>query len=284
MELLYLLIPWLSGREKPSWDKSWILQPCVCMEMGCVPPLCPHLLPQCWLCQALHPAHLLALLHHHALLPLHNRHCPWAATALALCSDSHHCPPAPHNQWGQEQSSGCGCIPGMQGAAGHPQVMHNAESSVGALQGGENQAGAGDRLAQHLPTMAHTQSPLPTHHLLAASPAAGSPVLGRSPCKGAALLCQMPNAPRCHCHAPTEDCANFHAGRHPWAGSFSGTHRWPMGRPNDLIQFPHGVPFCSQIAQRQLGCRRFNILPQLPALITITRDCYNIHRNVPGPL
>lgn len=63
-------------------------------------------------------------------------------------------------------------------------------------------------------------------------------------------------------------------------GRFRGTRERPMGSPSGLIQLPHGVSFCSQIAQRQLGCRRFNIPSKLPALITITRDCYNIHRNV----
>lgn len=63
-------------------------------------------------------------------------------------------------------------------------------------------------------------------------------------------------------------------------GRFRGTRERPMGSPSSLIQLPHGVSFCSQIAQRQLGCRRFNIPSKLPALITITRDCYNIHRNV----
>lgn len=209
---------------------------------------------------------------------------PWAATALAFYNDSHHCPPAPHNQQGQEQSSGCGCIPGMQEAARTPTGDTQCRKLRGCSARKWRWRGPGrshDHLAQHLPTMARTQSPLPTWHLLVTSPpAAWSPILGSSPCKGIALLCQMPNAPRCHHHAPTEDSANFHVGRDPWASSFSGTHRQPMGRPSSLIQFPHGVPFCSQIAQRQLGCRRFNILSQLPALITIMRDCYNIHRNV----
>lgn len=79
---------------------------------------------------------------------------PWAATALAFYNDSHHCPPAPHNQQGQEQSSGCGCIPGMQEAARTPTGDTQCRKLRGCSARKWRWRGPGrsrDHLAQHLP-------------------------------------------------------------------------------------------------------------------------------------
>lgn len=83
-----------------------------------------------------------------------------------------------------------------------------------------------------------------------------------------------PSPGRCHHQRESTNFQLF--GPLAQLGASGGCGRGPW-KPKWLNPPP---PFCSQIAQRQLGCRRFNIPSKLPPLITITRDCYNIHRNV----
>lgn len=218
------------------------------------------------------PAHLLAWLHQHALLPLHNSRRPTAPPAP---------PRVPPQGGGWQRTDGAmTAFPSRAKrwetaeAAGTGAGVTREERLVGCLAT-TNPMGApawmGARGELEMGWGGSKQTPLSPVSSLAPSPTEILPKPQR-----ATVLSRLSRPYPTSQLRREESAASQLAG--PLAPPGASGGRWKVhGKLNPR---PHGVSFRSQIAQRQLGCRRFNIPSQLPALITVTRDCSNVPRNV----